>query len=195
MKTENIQLMRQAKEALSGKWGTAAVVTLVYGLIIGIAQTIPFLNYGLMFLIIGPLALGYTIFVLSISRGGEAKFEQLFEGFESFGKSFVTYLLMTIFVFLWMLLLIIPGIIAAFSYAMTFFILADEPQIAPMDALRKSKQIMKGYKLKLFYLMLRFFGWAVLCIFTLGIGFLWLEPYVQVSIAKFYDDIKNDALA
>jgi uncharacterized membrane protein len=74
---------------------------------------------------------------------------------------------------------------------MTFYILADDPGIKPQDALKKSKSMMDGYKLKLFYLCLRFFLLALLCILTLGIGFLWLIPYVHVTMAKFYDDIRG----
>ena len=61
-----------------------------------------------------------------------------------------------------------------------------------MDALRKSKEMMDGYKWKYFCLGLRFIGWALLCVLTLGIGILWLSPYVQVSYAKFYEDVKNN---
>ncbi|GHT57847.1 hypothetical protein FACS18945_2990 [Bacteroidia bacterium] len=90
----------------------------------------------------------------------------------------------------WSLLLIIPGIIAAISYSMTFYIIADDPAISAMDAINKSKKMMYGYKMKYFCLSLRFLGWALLCILTLGIGFLWLMPYIQVTFAKFYDDLK-----
>jgi uncharacterized membrane protein len=99
---------------------------------------------------------------------------------------------MVLFIVLWLLLLIIPGIIAAISYSMTFYILADDKSIKPMEAIDKSKKMMDGYKWKYFFLCLRFFGWALLCILTLGIGFLWLIPYINVSIAKFYDDVKEN---
>ena len=73
----------------------------------------------------------------------------------------------------------------------TFFILAEDSSIQPMEALRKSKQMMDGYKWKLFCLGLRFIGWFLLAILTLGIGFLWLIPYMYISFAKFYEDIKE----
>jgi uncharacterized membrane protein len=104
----------------------------------------------------------------------------------------VAYLLVVLYIILWTLLLIVPGIIAALSYSMTFYILADEPAIKAEDALRKSKAMMDGYKLKLFYLCLWFFLLALLCVLTLGIGFLWFIPFVNVTMAKFYDDIKRD---
>ena len=147
---------------------------------------------GLLSLILGgPMTLGISYFALAISRNEEARFEQLFKGFNNFGTALGAYLLMAIFVILWMLLLIIPGIIAAISYAMTFYIIADEPSISIMDAIDKSKKMMYGYKWKFFCLNLRFLGWAILCLFTLGIGFLWLIPYMEISFAKFYDDIKG----
>ena len=136
--------------------------------------------------------MGATIFSLNISRNHDARFEQLFDGFKiNFGKAIGTYLLMVVFIFLWTLLLIIPGIIAAISYSMSFFILAEDENIAPMDAIDKSKRMMYGYKWKYFGLGLRLFGLALLCILTLGIGFLWLIPYANICNAKFYDDIKD----
>jgi len=99
---------------------------------------------------------------------------------------------MIIFTVLWTLLLIIPGIIAAISYSMTFFIMADDDSIDAMAAIDKSKAMMNGYKMKYFRMNLRFLGWSLLCFLTLGIGFLWLIPYMYVSYVKFYDDIKNN---
>ena len=89
-----------------------------------------------------------------------------------------------------MLLLIIPGFIYAIAYSQAFYILADEPKTDPLVCIRKSKEMMDGYKMKYFLLQLSFLGWALLCILTLGIGFLWLVPYIQVSNAIFHDDIK-----
>ena len=140
------------------------------------------------------MALGAAIFSLSISRGKEAMLEQIFQGFNNFSTAFITYLLVLLYVLLWTLLLIVPGIIAALGYSMSFYIIADDPLIKPQDALNKSKAMMNGYKLKLFYLCLRFFLLALLCILTLGIGFFWLIPYVHVTMAKFYDDIKGNEL-
>ena len=78
------------------------------------------------------------------------------------------------------------------AYSMTFFIIADEPEISAWDAMKKSKAMMEGNKGQLFLLSLSFIGWALLAILTFGIGLLWLIPYMQVSIAKFYDEVKNE---
>jgi uncharacterized membrane protein len=132
------------------------------------------------------------MFSLSLSRGENARLEQIFEGFRNYGTVLGAYLLMLLFIFLWMLLLIIPGIIASIAYSQTFYILAEDDTIGSMDALSKSKEMMNGYKWKYFCLVLRFIGWFLLCILTFGIGFLWLSPYINVSNAKFYEDLKTN---
>ena len=194
MKTENVVLMQMARESLKGKWGLAIGTLVVYFLIAVVLQIIPIVGPIASLIISGPFALGLAIFSLSISRNQDAKLEQIFQGFNNFGTALGAYLLMILFILLWMLLLIIPGIIAAISYSMTFYILADDNSISAMDAIDKSKKMMDGYKWKYFCLGLRFLGWALLCILTLGIGFLWLMPCMQVSMAKFYDDVKANSL-
>ncbi|MDA3882900.1 MAG: DUF975 family protein [Bacteroidales bacterium] len=191
MTTENKALMTQAREALQGKWGTAVIITLIYMLCVGAIQAIPGLGQIAALVLAGPLALGYMIFALLIARKQDADVNTLFSGFQNFGNAFVLYLLMMVFILLWTLLLIIPGIIAGFSYSMAYFILSENPDMKPMDAIDASKKMMYGYKMKLFFLYLRFLGWALLCILTFGIGFLWLAPYMQVSLALFYEDIKT----
>ena len=194
MKTENVVLMQMAKESLKGKWGLAIGTIVVYLLIVLCIQEIPIVGAIASLIIAGPFALGLAYFSLSISRNQEAKLEQIFQGFNNFGTALSAYLLMIGFILLWTLLLIIPGIIAAMSYSMTVYIIADDNSIGAMDAIDKSKKMMDGYKWKLFRLGLRFLGWSLLCILTLGIGFLWLMPYMQVSMAKFYDDVKANSL-
>ena len=193
MKTENLVLMQMARKSLKGKWGLAIGTFVVYMLIIGAIQATTefFPLAGLLLLAIsGPMALGIAIFSINISRNQDARLEQIFQGFNNFNTSLGAYLLMLLFTLLWTLLLIIPGIIAVLSYSMTFYILADDNSIGAMEAIDKSKKMMDGYKWKYFCLGLRFIGWSLLCILTLGIGFLWLLPYMQVSMVKFYDDIK-----
>ena len=194
MKTENVVLMKMARESLTGKWGLAIGTCMVYFLILGIFQIKPMWGAIPVLLVSGPLLLGLSIFSLSISRNEEARLEQLFLGFNDFGLALGAYLIMVLFIILWTILLIIPGIIAALSYSLTFFIIADDNSIGAKEAIDKSKMMMDGYKLKLFRLVLRFLGLALLCILTLGIGFFWLIPYTQVCMAKFYDDVKANQL-
>lgn len=104
-------------------------------------------------------------------------------------------LLRSLFTFLWTLLLVVPGIIKAISYSQTLFIAIDNPEISANDAIDKSKEMMNGYKWKYFLLALSFIGWIILGIFTLGIGFLWIIPYISIANAKFYEDLKNQTTA
>ncbi|MFK5880566.1 MAG: DUF975 family protein [Flavobacteriaceae bacterium] len=195
MSTQNSELMKIAKDSLTGKWGLAVGTFLIYTLITVALEMLgqDYPSVSLVSLILaGPFTLGIAIFSLNLSRDTKAETNQIFEGFKNFGNAIGAYLLMVLFIFLWTLLLIIPGIIAAISYSMTFFIIAENPDIKPMEAIDKSKAMMDGYKLKYFYLGLRLFGLGLLCILTLGIGFLWLIPYANVCVAKFYDDVKNN---
>jgi len=103
-------------------------------------------------------------------------------------------LLVYIFTVLWMLLFIIPGIIKVFSYSMTPYILEEYPELSASEAIHRSRLMMRGHKFDLFWLMLSFLGWAILCVFTAGIGFLWLQPYMSTSIAAFYEEVKAEYL-
>lgn len=187
--TENPILMQQARASLRGLWGLAIGTIVVYILIVAAVQNIPRIGWLIYLLIAGPMTLGLTIFSLALSRNNNPRFEMLFDGFQNYAVALAMFLLQALFIFLWMLLLIVPGIIAALSYSQAFFLLADDKTLTPLDAINKSKQLMEGNKWKLFYLGLRFIGWALLCVLTAGIGFIFLLPYVQVSLAKFYDDL------
>ena len=144
-------------------------------------------------LISGPMTLGYAMFAISIFRKRATSAAEVFYGFERFGKAFGLYIVTSIFILLWAVLLIVPGIIAAIRYSMSFYILADNPEIGIMEAIAESKRMMQGNKWKFFCLNLSFIGWIILSCFTLGIGLLWLLPYMEVSIVAFYD-ITNGSL-
>ena len=194
-KTPNAALMRMARESLRNKWGLAVGVAILYLLLtVGISMGLNSISRTIgtlaSWVIAGPMAVGFNMVFLSFARGRQASVEQLFYGFKIFGTALAAYLLMMIFIILWTLLLIIPGIIAAYSYSMTYFILADNPNIGPLEAITRSKEMMRGRKWKYFCLTLRFIGWGILCIFTCGIGCLWLVPYMQTSMAHFYEDVR-----
>jgi uncharacterized membrane protein len=190
-KTDNEVIMKLARESLIGNWGLAIVGIVINILVfVFIEEVIPKASL----IISGPMELGLIIFSLSLSRRQHPALKQLFRGFAKFKRAVVASFLIDLFIILHLLLLIVPGIIAALSYSMTFYIIADDPSIGALDAISKSKVMMYGYKWKLFCLGCRFIGWALLSILTLGIGLLWLLPYASVSAAKFYDDIKNDLI-
>jgi uncharacterized membrane protein len=194
MLTANRNLMRQARESLKGCWGLAVSGNVIYLVLFLVIQYIPKLGWIGGLIIGGPFLLGWSAFFLSLSRNKEAPLSLLFDGFYHFGKALVAYLLMVLFILLWTLLFIIPGIVAYLSYAQTFFILVDNPQMDGREAIRKSKAMMTGNRWKLFCLLWRFFGWFLLGILTLGIGLLWIIPYLATTAAKFYDDLKREAI-
>jgi len=197
MVTENKILMKKARESLKGYWGLAIAVSLLYIVFILILSTATkplfILGFVIQLLITGPLVLGFLSFNLSLSRKKKPEIGQLFDGFNNFLPNAKVYLLRLWFTFLWFLLLIIPGIIASIRYSQAYYIILDNKKISPSDAIEQSKKMMRGHKWKYFCLGWRFFGWAILCILTLGVGFIWLIPYVALSYAKFYDDVKSSA--
>ena len=188
---DNKMLMAEARELLQGKWALAAGTTLLFVVTTLVVQAIPGIGPFISAVINGPLAVGFATFILTLTRDGDAKSSQLFDGFNRFGVAFGAYLLQFVFVILWSLLLIIPGIIAGISYAMTYYIIADDKTIGPLEAIAKSKAIMNGNKWKFACLSARFIGWSIVSLLTLGIGFLWLIPYMATSVARFYEDITS----
>jgi len=189
--TENKILMYQAREKLMGNWGLAVGAAVVYFVISFGLQYIPIVGSIISLLISGAMSIGLASLALSISRDRETDLSEIFIGFQKFGTGLGAFLLIMIFIFLWSLLFIIPGIIAALSYSMTFFIIAETDSIGSMEALNISKEIMRGNKWKLFCLYFRFVGWLLLCTLTFGIGFIFLSPYIYVSHAQFYNDLKE----
>lgn len=189
----NEEIRREARELLTGKWGKLALLWVIYGAIMGILQ---YVTIGLVPLIVGgPLSLAICTIFLKLWRREDFMVEELFDGFKDFSRSLVAFLLITIYVILWALLLIVPGIIAAISYSMTFFILAEDHQISAEDAIKRSKQMMEGHKTEYFLLMLSFIGWVLLACLTAGIGFLFLNSYTYMASAVFYQRIKTGVAA
>lgn len=189
--TLNQEIMAQARESLKGKWGLVVGATIIILLLNIFSQQIPIVGPIVWLIISGPMSLGFASLYLNLCRGEKAELSQIFSGFNNFTSALVANLLVALFILLWALLLIIPGIMAAFSYMLTFFILADNPSLTPSQAINKSKEMMKGHKWKAFFLSCRFIGWILLALLTLGIGFLWLAPYMGMSFAKFYEEIKQ----
>lgn len=116
------------------------------------------------------------------------------------GKYFLNLLLLkvlsTVYQLLWSLLFIIPGIVKGYSYSQAERIFKDKVDQegivpSPQACIKESQELMFGHKLDLFTLDLSFFGWIILSVFSLGIGFLWLAPYTEVSQAVFYQNLVN----
>lgn len=147
----------------------------------------------LHFTIGGAATLGYVKFNLNLVDHKPATFADLFSEFHRFGAGFWMQLLRGIYIFLWTLLFFFPGIYAAYGYAMTPYILMENPEMTANEAIGKSKELMDGNRWRLFCLEISFIGWILLAaLFTLGIGTIVLKPYMEASFAAFYREIKAE---
>lgn len=184
-----------AKERMKGQWGNAILIMILSGLLTGAAGLLGAILGPLSFIVTlavgGPIMLGTTYFYLKISSGEKAEIGDLFWGFRNFAGAFVLTFLQGLFIALWSLLFVIPGIMKAYSYSMAFYIMAEEPGISAREAIRKSKEIMKGHRMELFVLQLSFIGWAVLGFVTLGIANFYVFPYMNETMAFFYRNLSG----
>ena len=210
----NSELRAQAREQLDGKWGTFVLMTFLMYVISAILQipgsigdllkvlspenmlaseSMSSISVVLSLLAL-PLSWGLTVSLLRNHREESVDIENLFDGFRGgrYVRVFCALFLVNLFTFLWALLLIIPGIMKAFSYALTPYIIMDEPELTARQAITRSCEIMEGRRWKLFCLYLSFIGWGILSLLTFGIGFLWLAPYMNASIAAFYEDARAE---
>ncbi len=192
----NFVLRAEARQALLGKWGMMIIALLVYYLFlsfVGVSATkeVHWLYPLLTLLVMYPLMYGLCALALDVFRRSDVGVEGLFQGFNNYVHVVLTMLLMNLYIALWSLLLIVPGIVKSYSYAMTPFIMKDNPEYCYDKAIDESMRMMQGYKMKLFLLDLSFVGWILLSILTFGIGFLFLTPYMYVSHAAFYEDIRG----
>lgn len=210
----NSELRAQARERLEGQWGTFVLMTFLMLVIQTILQipgyigsllevlspenvlaSLSFSNISnILSLLALPLSWGLTVSLLRNHREESVDLENLFDGFRGgrYTRVFCAIFLVNLFTFFWALLLIIPGIMKAFSYALTPYIIMDEPELTARQAITRSCEIMQGRRWKLFCLYLSFIGWGILCLLTFGIGFLWLVPYMNASVAAFYEDARAE---
>ncbi|MDE5549457.1 MAG: DUF975 family protein [Clostridia bacterium] len=168
-----------AKVRLKDQWGMFTLIELISNLLMNVA----------MILVGGPMTMGLSIVAVKITKGEKVNVITLFEGFNDFLKVFLLYIVNAIYVFLWSLLFIIPGIIKALSYSMCYFILIDNPNLTYDEARRRSVEMMRGNKGKLFCLYFSFIGWYILSYLTFGILFLFTMPYIRMSLYQFYQSI------
>ena len=192
-----------AKQKLDGRWNKLALAYFIYSAILaaisGIGTGISFSADFLAFLsaisviasiiVSGPLFFGLIRIISNISDGKDFEIAQLFSGFkEAFGKCIVLYILKNLFVFLWSLLFIIPGIVKLYAYRLAFYLLHDN-NIDTLQAIKLSDQIMKGNKWRLFCLDFSYLGWFLLSLLTFGILFFWVIPKHELATFEFYREL------
>lgn len=207
----NSELKDKALNDLKGNWTQPVLASLVYMVIaiifsgdpsafnssnIGMQQNFTTWN-GICLLVslffILPMAYSYMLIFLDFIRGEKEKLVgKLFGFFKNYGRAFGTAFMVMLYTFLWSLLLVIPGLIKALAYSMSYYISKDHPEYSIDECIEASKRMMDGHKWELFVLYLSFIGWILLSILTLGIGFLWLAPYMDTTIAHYYEELKAE---
>ncbi|WP_214820538.1 MULTISPECIES: DUF975 family protein [unclassified Exiguobacterium] len=205
---------QHARQALKGKWWLMAGLALLFIIVNGIPQwfapemdpnspeaftstdaTLSFVSTILQILI-APLAIGWSWLALNVSRGNGASLSTMFKPFQTrYVKHVITSFVMSLFIVLWTLLLIVPGIIKGFSYSLTPYILRDQPELSALESITESRRLMDGHKMEAFMLFLSFFGWFLVGILTLGIGFFFIGPYFSTTYATFYDSIRDNQVS
>ena len=196
---ENTQIMKEAQESLKGKWGISIAACLIAG-VITIMITIlgGYLineDWGgnlLSLFVTPPIGVGLALFFLNIHSGNKLEIKTIFNPFKDVWlNSVLAYFMMIVIILIGFLLFFIPGVIATLMFSQVLYIIAEDNKIDPYNALVKSKKMMEGNKWKLFKIMLIILLLAIVCILTLGIGFIWLAPYQNAVYAKFYNVIKQ----
>ena len=134
---------------------------------------------------------GWVLYNLGVRRGEEMPYATLFDGFGFIGKLILLNIVITLYVFLWSMLFIIPGIIAGYRYRFAVYNLCENPDMGVMEAISMSKAQTAGYKGDLFLLDLTFIGWNLLCSLTLGILSIWIAPYIIQTNIGYFQEIKR----
>ena len=141
--------------------------------------------------ILAPISISLTLMYLGMIKGENPNISDMFAGFSFWIKTIIFMFLHSFLLVLWYMLFIVPGIIKGYSYAMAPYIFAENPDKEAMECITESRKMMKGYKLDLFALQLSFLGWIIVGILTLGIGFIWITPYMRATTANFYNELKE----
>lgn len=193
----NQEYKNLALKDLEGKWANVAIATFIYlAITAGVGSIFDFTIFQgssyIWSILTAPLLWGYVVFFLRLMRSEDTSLGHLFDGYKDFLRIFLAIFLMSIAVAIGFVLLIIPGIILSLGLVMTLFILKDDEQISAMDSLKQSWNMMDGHKVEFLWLNLSFIGWIILSLFTLGIGFLFLLPYMYTTFAHYYEDLKAE---
>ena len=203
MKT-NQDYKNAALAALKGNWTQAVLAGLAVFAIALVANMLTaadpegslaaIVSMAVSICVTVPLSVGLFAAYRNLYLGTDVKVvENAFKtGFGNWGHHVGGTLLVALYTLAWTLLLIVPGIIKSFSYALTPFILTDKPELSANEAIELSMKMMDGHKLDLFILYLSFIGWYLLSILTLCIGMLWVMPYMYTTMAAFYEDVKAE---
>ena len=189
------ELKSKAKAQIKGKIGLLFVITLIIGVISGLASFvlsfIPFVGSLAASIIITPaFALSTVRIYLMLLDDKTPEIKDAFSGFDDFWSAFKVTFLVSLFTFLWSLLFVIPGIVKSISYSMSMYILAENKGKGALECINESKEMTNGHKWELFVLALSFIGWGILCSITFGIAMIWVLPYMNATFTNAYESLK-----
>lgn len=185
---KNAAYFRQiASEKCKKVSSTLAGIYLIY-ILIALAAGYTFVG---TILISGPMGISFALISKKVYNEERVETSDLFKAFNDFGRNVVLSLIQSIYLFLWSMLFIIPGIIKSYSYSMAYYISLDNKELSADECITRSREMMNGNKYKLFCIDLSYIGWFILSMFTFGILLLWIMPKVQVAHYAFYLEISN----
>ena len=190
-----LQLMQKARTLLAPHWVLSIGVCLVYGLAVAVPAELNSYGEMLSFLLAGPLQLGLCFFFLNLVRGQETRFELLFEGFKPLLTVLLSYAIIAALTIVGLILLIVPGIIVALGFSMTYYVIADDPEITFQVALEQSWKLTDGFKMELLVLNLRFIPWYLLGLLCLIVGVFAVIPWHNTTLALYYEHLKEQQLS
>ncbi len=193
---EAYELRSRARYSLGPLFGTTwvilAVLALVHSAVTSGISAIPYVGGVASLALAGPLLWGLQrVFLKRVRSGRDVEFMDYVDAFrtQKFSDILVLGLLYNLFIMLWSLLFIIPGLVKSYSYSMSFYISQDNPDLAPKECIDRSRQMMDGHKGRLFYLDLTFIGWYIVGALCFGVGTLWVVAYHQMARAHFYEEL------
>lgn len=188
------ELKSAAKEQINGNVGKYLVMMLIIFAINAACGFIPVIGPIISFVIMPAFALSLVNFFIKLTKNEEVAIGDVFSGFNKTGRALLMNIFVSIFTFLWSLLLVIPGIIKAYAYSMSYYILAENPELTANQCITRSKEMMQGHKWDLFVLDLSFFWWYLLVLITFGLAAIYVAPYRSAAVANFYNSIKGDEI-
>ena len=175
---------KAAKAVLKNNLGEAILVSLIYSIALSILASVA----GIGALLFGSLALiCYYYCLIQASINNKFKIDDLFKPIDgtSLGSRIALSVLKNLYLSLWSLLFIIPGIIKSYSYMLAELISLQHPEMTASECITESRRLMDGHKMNMFVLRLSFIGWDLLCILTFGIGYIFLNPYIQQTNIEY----------
>ena len=188
-----VQLMRKARTLLEPHWILAIGVCLANAVMVAAPAELNSYGEIVSLLLAGPLQLGLCFFFLNLVKGKETRFELLFEGFKPLATVLLVYAIITVLTVVGLILLIVPGVVVALGFSMTYYIIAEDPEISFQTALEQSWKLTDGYKMELLELNMRFIPWYLLGLLCFIVGVFAVVPWHNTTLALYYHYLKENA--